>query len=134
MLVFAQLLDADAFVFAAKRSKTSVEFYGWLPTSLVERLAVCWLERDGKRVSYSHEVERDFLFPMPKEFRFTDGCEHDSWPAWWDAGVGGWFCFGCQRVIVDDGERRRIVEQETRLGLGVATGSGAAGVERSGVV
>lgn len=127
MLVFAQQLSADAFVFAAKKSKTIVEFYGWLPTPLIERLPVRWLDRDGERVSYSHEVERDYLFPMPGEFRFTDGCKHDDWPAWWEYTIGGWFCFGCQRVIVDARDRERIAKQDAELGFASASGAFTTG-------
>ncbi len=128
MLVFAQMLNVDAFVFAGKKSRTSVEFYGWLPTPLIEQLPIRWLERDGERVSYSHEVERDYLFSMPTEFRFTDDCKHlEQWPGWWEYRIGAWFCFGCQRHIVDADERRRITTQDTRLGLVAATSEVAAG-------
>jgi hypothetical protein len=128
MLVFARTLDVDAFVFAGMKSKTRVEFYGWLPLPLIEQLPVRWFERDGERVSYSHEVERDYLFPMPAEFRFTDDCKHlDEWPGWWEHDIGGWFCFGCQKHIVDADERRRIAGQNARFGLASPASEVAAG-------
>lgn len=103
--VFSRYLDAGAYVFAVPKGD-HLEFEGWLPINLVEEAPIYWFEEDGERVDYSHEIDRDYLIPMPSTFRFVDTCEHkENWMQIWDWTFAAWQCCGCSRYVYDSRER-----------------------------
>lgn len=116
--VYSNCLDEDVIVVAEVKAR--VRLIGWLPMDQVEEAPVYWFQRDGKRTGYSHEIDQPYLIQMPTEFDFVDTCKHgDEWPALWDySGRNGWFCFGCERVLYAENDRRKLREQDRRLGFG----------------
>lgn len=116
--VYSGNLDEDVLVVLNFRKKY-VQLLGWLPMAHVEQAPIYFHERDGKRVSYAHEIDQAYLFPMPEEFDFTDTCDHlETWLALWDYTTPGWKCAGCRQVLYADEDRKRLEEQDRRLGFG----------------
>lgn len=115
--VYYSNLDVDVLVVANFRKKY-VQLLGWLPVPIVEQAPIYFFEKDGKRISYAHEIDQAYLFPMPDEFDFTDKCEHlETWLALWDYTTPGWKCAGCKQVLYADEDRQRLEEQDRRLGF-----------------
>lgn len=103
--VFSFLLDADVYVFVSKEGR-NLDIAGWLPINLVDEAPIEWVERDGKRIGYSHEIDKSYLAPLPEKFAFVDECKHlEEWMGMWDWSFNAWLCCGCQRYIHDAAAR-----------------------------
>lgn len=113
--VFSRLLDADVYVFVVQQSPTNLDIAGWLPINLVEEAPVHWFEKDGERLDYSHEIDRDYLIPLPADFAFKDECIHQAgWMCLWDWTFDAWQCSGCGRYVHDAQGRERAVRDLDR--------------------
>lgn len=115
----ANMLDNEDVLVVADFRRDAIRFLGWLPISHVEEAPVSFFEKDGKRLSYSHEIDQGYLFEMPDTFDFTDHCLHlDAWMALWEYSPPGWLCSGCGQVLYADEDRRIFERQDARLGFG----------------
>lgn len=90
---------SNDIIICALSTRGGYDFKGWITKEDVENAPISWIERDGKRVDYSHRVLPEFLSPLPNRFDFSESCEHDA--AYWDYESEGWHCFQCDRTLYD---------------------------------
>lgn len=120
MRVYSYRLDqADVFLFVSRVSDDVFDVAGWLELALVERAPIKTFEEDGEMIDYCHEIDRDFLNPLPSEFNFVNSCVFGSEAhakktnnAVWNYSVGGWECFGCSMLLYDEESREKFKSGE----------------------
>lgn len=121
--VYSYRLDAaDIFLFVVRGSRDHLNVAGWLPVSIVEMAPVFWLEEDGERVEYAHEIENGFPYPLPDQFDFTHDCGFGAnahvdgeYNGVWVDSMMAWECFGCGMYVYDEDLRESIASEHDEV-------------------
>ncbi len=106
--VWANQLDVDRLIFVEFSSKhKQANPVGWMVRKDVEELPVCWFERDGKKISYYHMIDKNSLNSLNDEFNFPDSCTHPV-AIWIEKQK--WSCLKCDKMVFESNANKILLK------------------------
>jgi len=103
--LYGNVLDNVDVLLFGRVEKDDVEFLGWMDVSQISQAPVSWYEKDGKKISFSYVIEKEWISQPCEEFAFEVLCDHDF--MYWNYYHDCWECFSCGnvRLCSEDAEK-----------------------------